>query len=221
MPPEGQIQPVVATPTLEIRTYHLTELRVSDPKADEPPVIEGYAAVFNQRSEDLGGFFELVRPGAFAKTIGEADVRALIQHDPSRVIGRSKNETLTLKEDIHGLRVKILPPDTSYARDLITSIKRGDIDQMSFGFETVRDEWLITKDEILRSLLEVRLFDVSPVTFPAYPQTSVGVRSKLVELQRERTAAPGQAAHPADAAQVMDQAVLDTLRRRVEIAERE
>ena len=217
--PEVLQQQQIGAPTWEIRYFPLTELRASDAANGEPPVIEGYAAVFNQRSEDLGGFFELIRPGAFTKTIGEADVRALIQHDPSRVIGRTKNDTLSLKEDIHGLRVKITPPDTSYARDLITSIKRGDIDQMSFGFETVRDEWLITKEEIVRSLLEVKLFDVSPVTFPAYPQTSVGVRSKLVELQRQRDAAPGQAAHPAAEA-IRVQAHMDMLRRRLQIADR-
>lgn len=219
MPEIQQQQPQIGAPTWEVRHFPLTELRVSDPQGDELPAIEGYAAVFNQFSEDLGGFRELVRPGAFAKTIQEHDIRALIQHDPSRVIGRTKNDTLTLKEDIHGLRVKITPPDTSYARDLIESIRRGDIDQMSFGFETVRDEWLITKDEITRSLMEVKLFDVSPVTFPAYPQTSVGVRSKLVELQQQRDAAPGQAAHPAaDALQV--QGHMDMLRRRLQIAER-
>ncbi|MFZ4773942.1 MAG: HK97 family phage prohead protease [Terrimicrobiaceae bacterium] len=204
----------------EIRTFTFHELRVVDGTADQPTLIEGYAAVFNALSEDLGGFREMIHPGAFAKTIKEADVRALINHDPAMVIGRTKNHTLTMKEDIHGLRVAITPPDTSYARDLVASLRRGDIDQMSFGFETVRDEWHITNDEVMRALVEVRLFDVSPVTFPAYPQTTVQVRSKATEMQRSHAIAPGQAAHPMGAEQAIEQA-LDIMLRQIEIAERE
>lgn len=203
----------------EIRTFTFHEVRVVDGTADQPTLIEGYAAVFNALSEDLGGFREMIHPGAFAKTIKEADVRALINHDPAMVIGRTKNNTLTMKEDIHGLRVAITPPDTSYARDLVASLRRGDIDQMSFGFETVRDEWHITNDEVMRALVEVKLFDVSPVTFPAYPQTTVGVRSKATEMQRSRLTAPGQAAHPVNAEQTEQE--LDIMLRLDEIAETE
>jgi HK97 family phage prohead protease len=205
--------------TRERRSFHLVELRVSEAAGDEPPAIEGYAAVFNAESEDLGGFREVIRPGSFKKTIGEADVRALINHDPTLVIGRTRAKTLDLREDIHGLRVKITPPDTSYARDLMESMRRGDIDQMSFGFETVRDEWHISGEEITRTLLEVRLFDVSVVTYPAYPQTSAQVRSHVSELQSQN-AAPPQEGHPAvDAVQA--QARRESQRRRLAIAEAE
>lgn len=205
--------------TRERRAFALTEIRVADAAGDEPPAIEGYAAVFNSESEDLGGFREVIRPGAFKKTIGEADVRALVNHDPSLVLGRSRANTLELKEDIHGLRVKIVPPATSYAHDLMESMRRGDIDQMSFGFETVRDEWHIAGDVITRTLLEVRLFDVSVVTYPAYPQTSAQVRSHVSELQAQH-AAPPQEGHPAaDAAQA--QARRESLRRRLKLAEAE
>ncbi len=159
----------------EIRTVPI-ELRV---EGDDNPKIVGHAAVFNKWSEDLGGFREKIASGAFTKTINEGDIRALFNHDPNFVLGRNKAGTLTLEEDKKGLKVSIEPPDTQWARDLTTSIERGDINQMSFGFRTVKDEWTTPKNgkENKRELLEVELFDVSPVTFPAYPQTDVGVRS--------------------------------------------
>ena len=142
--------------------------------------LTGYAAVFNRLSEDLGGFREKIAPGAFSKTIKESDIRALFNHDPNFVLGRTKNNTLSLMEDDRGLRVSIKPPDTTWARDLQLSIQRKDIDQMSFGFRVLRDkgEEVETDKEgnIVVTLKEVRLFDVSPVTFPAYPQTKISAR---------------------------------------------
>ena len=145
--------------------------------------ITGYAVVFNSLSEDLGGFKEKVDPGTFTKTIKGNDIRALKNHNDDYVLGRNKSETLALTEDKHGLAVDIIPPDTQWAKDLMISIDRGDIDQMSFGFSTISDRWE-TKDGIeIRTLEEVRLFDVSPVTFPAYPDTEVALRS--LEQHRE------------------------------------
>ena len=168
----------------EVRTVPI-ELRVEGD--DESKKITGHAAVFGKWSEDLGGFREKIREGAFSKTIKEADVRALFNHDPNFVLGRNKAGTLSLEEDKKGLAISIDPPDTQWARDLTTSIERGDITQMSFGFRTVKDQWTTPQDgkENQRELLEVELFDVSPVTFPAYPQTDVGMRSIDVdELNR-------------------------------------
>lgn len=143
----------------------------------EPPKIRGYAAVFNQLSEPIFGMFrERVLPGAFKKSLTK-DVRALVNHDSSQIIGRTKSGTLSLKEDDHGLHVDIVPPDTNLGRDTAESIKRGDLDQMSFGFRTITDRWLTENGEEVRELVEVDLFDVSVVAFPAYPQTSVDVRS--------------------------------------------
>lgn len=200
----------------ERRVYRACELRLNE-AAGAPPVIEGYAAVFDAASEDLGGFVEFVRRGAFAKTLSEADVRATQNHDHNIVLGRTKSGTLTLSEDTHGLRVKIVPPDTQAARDLMTLMRRGDVSQMSFMFETIRDQWVIEGDQIQRSLLEVRLHDVSVVTYPAYPQTSAEVRSRAQQMKT--TAAPGQAIHPAatpDGSQV--QAHLSNLIRELDIA---
>ena len=160
----------------EIRTVPI-ELRV---EGDDSPKIVGHAAVFGKWSEDLGGFREKIAPGAFSKTIQEGDVRALFNHDSNYVLGRNKAGTLSLEEDKKGLKVNIDPPDTQWARDLTTSISRGDITQMSFAFRTIKDMWTEPKKGQTvsqRELLEVELFDVSPVTFPAYPQTDVGVRS--------------------------------------------
>jgi len=185
----------------------------------EPAKIVGHAAVFNQLSNDLGGFREQIEPGAFAKTIREADVRALWNHDVNYVLGRTKNDTLRLREDERGLAFEILPPNTQWASDALVTLGRGDVDQASFGFKTVRDRWKDGEDRsIVRALVEVKLFDISPVTFPAYPQTSAQVRSKVHELQQS-TAAPGQGPHPADADDDRARARLDVLRRRVDLAE--
>jgi Escherichia/Staphylococcus phage prohead protease len=138
--------------------------------------IRGYAAIFNSLSVDLGGFREKIARGAFANSLSN-DVRALVDHDPSRIIGRSKAGTLAMREDAHGLAVTITPPDTSVGRDVVESIRRGDLDQMSFGFRTITDNWHRENGENIRELKAVELFDVSVVSFPAYEGTSVGVRS--------------------------------------------
>jgi HK97 family phage prohead protease len=167
-------------PELERRSFTIREIRASE--GDEPTVITGYAAVFNELSENLGGFYERIEQGAFAGTLESADVRALWNHDPNYPLGRTRAGTLELSEDETGLAFKIRPPDTSYAKDLLVSMRRGDVDQMSFGFRTIRDRWEQIGGQVIRTLLEVELFDVSPVTFPAYPQTSAAVRSKLEAL---------------------------------------
>lgn len=159
-----------------------SEIRVEG-EGDERK-ITGYAAVFNRKSEDLGGFVEIIRPGAFRKAIG-GDVRAMFNHDPNYVIGRTTNSTLALEENQKGLKFTAIPPDTQWARDLLTSIERGDISQCSFSFRVAKDgeKWTENKDgPALRELHELEYVgDVGPVTFPAYPQTSVQARSILTE----------------------------------------
>lgn len=162
---------------MERRTFIMKELRIA--KDDESPKIVGYAAVFNQLSDDLGGFRERVLPGAFEETIKADDIRALWNHDPNYVLGRNASGTLKLAEDEHGLRIEIDPPDTQWARDLLATMQRGDVDQMSFGFYTVSDDWRKEKGQVVRDLVKAKLFDVSPVTFPAYPQTVVHARDIL------------------------------------------
>ena len=140
--------------------------------------IVGYASVFNSLSQNLGGFVEQVAPGAFKKTILEADVRALFNHDPNFVLGRNKAGTLRMMEDGKGLAYEVDLPDTQQARDLAESMRRGDISQSSFGFRVIRDSWGVTGDDYpLRTLEEVALYDVSPVTYPAYTEASSALRS--------------------------------------------
>jgi len=149
---------------------------------DQKPAIEGYAAVFNEVA-DLGFFREVIKPGAFTRCLGDKpDVRCLFNHDPNMVLGRTLAGTLTLKEDSKGLFFRCEPPDTSYARDLMACIERGDVDQCSFAFSVEAENWQYSKNaegdrEALRELTDLNLYDVSPVTYPAYEGTSVGARA--------------------------------------------
>ena len=173
---------------LERRSLSAIELRAEPMDSGNGlPAIVGHAAVFEALSEDLGGFRERIEPGAFAATIAEDDIRALINHRDDYVLGRNRSQTLTLGEDDEGLTFRINPPDTSYARDLITSLERGDITGASIGFRTITDEWNLEDGEPVRTLRAVRLFDVSPVTFPAYPQTDLALRAlKTFQETRKR-----------------------------------
>lgn len=162
---------------MERRFFELTELR-ADTSGDAPAIV-GYAAVFNALSNELWGFREKIAPGAFAASVAEDDIRALWQHDTAHVLGRTKSGTLRLVEDEVGLQVRITPPDTQAGRDALISIGRGDVDAMSFGFRTLDDEWEEKADGlVVRTLKKAKLYEVSPVTFPAYSATTVGVRGE-------------------------------------------
>ena len=157
---------------IERRCLPASEVRID---GDASPRITGYAAVFDVWA-DIGGWFrEKIKPGAFAKTIKEADIRALMNHNENYVLGRNKAGTLMLREDDKGLAVEIDPVSSTWADDLMKSMRRGDINQMSFGFQVNKQELDYDNDE--RVLVDVSLFDVSVVTFPAYPTTSAQVRS--------------------------------------------
>lgn len=183
-PPELRARPMSGP---EQRSYPLQEMRVISEDGERK--IAGYAAVFNVLSVPLWGFRERIRPGAFKKTIEESDIRSLWNHDSSYVLGRKKAGTLRLWEDATGLGFEAIPPDTQWARDFMVSIERGDVDQASFRFMVVQEMWSTENGEIIRDLVEANLHEVSPVTFPAYPQTAVGLRSILgVELRDIDTA---------------------------------
>ena len=161
---------------LEYREFVL-ELRADENEKK----LKGYAAVFDKLSENLGGFREKIAKGAFAKTIEKADVRLLINHE-GLPLARTKSHTLALAEDNEGLRFEadldLSDPDV---QRIIPKLKRKDLNQMSFGFYTVSDKWEHPSEkstkESIRTLLEVDLYDISIVTYPAYPQTSVNIRS--------------------------------------------
>ena len=158
--------------TLETRA-----LREQPKLAAESRTLEGYAAVFNSEA-DIGGYFrEVIAPGAFGETIKESDVRALVDHDSGRLIGRKSNGTLRLVEDERGLKVEIDLPDTTDGRDVAALVERGDMDGMSFGFMVTHDEWDETSDPPTRTIHKVNLREVSAVTFPAYDDTTLALRT--------------------------------------------
>ena len=169
------------------------ELRVERrSEGDGPPVIVGYAALFDVLSEEMRGFRERIAPGAFAASLDAGDdVLGLFNHDPNFVLGRRSAGTLKVAEDDKGLRYEIQVPDTRAGEDVVNSIERGDIQGSSFGFVTIEDDWDETRT--VRELRQIALWDVSPVTYPAYAATNgqLGLRSRsrLVEAdQRQRMA---------------------------------
>lgn len=204
----------------EYRAFSLAEVEVRG-EADGRPKLVGHAAIFNTLSVNLGFYREKIAPGAFTKTIKEADIRALWNHDPNYVLGRTKSGTLKLAEDDKGLAIEIIPPDTQWARDLMETIRRGDVDQMSFGFRAIKEDWEGDINELVRVLKEVELLDVSPVTFPAYPATDIQVRSLLSILRGYLPTEPPLAGHSDAGDKDKALAGLQILRRRLEIAEKE
>lgn len=163
----------------KIERRFLSELR-AEGQGDEMSLV-GYAAKFGVESGDLGGFRETIMPGAFTRSLQSgADVRCLFNHDPSIVLGRTKNGTLTLEEDATGLRFRCVLPNTQAARDLHASVKRGDIDSNSFAFIPKEQTWEKASENgdmyASRKLMSVDLQDVSPVTYPAYPNTELSAR---------------------------------------------
>ena len=166
--------------TLERRTFDgSVEMRSTH---DGGSMAVGYAARFNTLSQNLGGFVESVEPTAFNQTIKEADIRALFNHDVNQVLGRLASDTLRLTVDEIGLRYEIDMPDTALGRDLTVLMARGDINGSSFGFRVIDDAWGETTDGFpQRSLKQVALRDVGPVTFPAYTSSDVALRSLAEE----------------------------------------
>lgn len=167
----------VLTPEREERQLAKLEIRSAD---DGATVISGYATVYNYPysiagGPDAGGFTEVVSRGAAAKSAQEADVRLLVDHT-GVPLARTKSGTLTLESDDIGLRVSAeLDPSNPMAAQVRSAMERGDLDQMSFAFKVLRDEW--SADYTKRTISEVKLYDVSLVTFPANPATVAKLRS--------------------------------------------
>lgn len=156
---------------------------------NEKMIVEGYALRFNTLSNDLGGFVETISPQAL-EDADLSDVRCLIDHDPSKVLGRTTSETLSLKVDDEGLYFRCRLPDTSYSRDLYENIRLGNINQCSFGFVLDEDgDTVERRDDGLfkRTLNRIRsLFDVSVVTYPAYNDTDVAPALRSIEKVKEK-----------------------------------
>jgi len=209
-------------PSAELRSYEMTGVEV---RADgEQPVITGYAAVYNRRSVMLWDFQEEILTGAFASTLKRnPDVRALWQHDPAAVLGRTTNETLRVWEDDTGLGFELRPPATQVGRDAVELIRRGDVNQMSFGFTMVPEgqKWFTDESGLLvRQVVEVdNLMEVSPVTFPAYPDTTATLRSLLRNAPDwvQRALLPNGVDPSSTDDSMTARARLDLLRREIEL----
>lgn len=144
-------------------------------------ILKGYAIVFNARSEDLGGFVERIAPSAVVRTLrSRDDVLALHSHATAQLLGRRKTGTLKLAADQRGLAVEIDPPATPTGREVGELVRRGDLDAMSFGFIVPEggDEVTIEGEQIVRTVKEMILLEVSVVSGPAYPQTSIGMHGR-------------------------------------------
>lgn len=175
----------------ERRRFEMRDVEVRQPAGDGEPIgFSGHAAVFNSKTwigSRSYGFWEQVSPGAFRKTISEHDIRFLIDHIPRLVLSRNRAGTLRLSEDDVGLVTDADMDPTSYARDLAISLANGTINQMSFSFEPIKEEWEILDDgSELRTLKEVKLWDVSAVTYAAYEDTDASLRSLGLEILSER-----------------------------------
>jgi HK97 family phage prohead protease len=169
------------------KRFFTIETRVK--KKGKRNVVEGHAAVYGKLSEDLGGFREMIQPGAFDSVLGN-DVRAFFNHDPNFLLARTSSGTLRLSTDKKGLKYEFDVPDTTAGRDLLVSMKRGDITQSSFAFQVETDSWKDTSKGEIRTIEKVsRLFDVSPVSIPAYPDTNdlaIAQRSRMINKDKNK-----------------------------------
>ncbi len=165
-------------------TTHKKELRFSAQlrKAKEGRKLGGYAARFNERSLDLGGFVEQLLPGCFAACLQtDTEIRALCDHDQTKILAKRSNGSLRISEDSQGLAVEFDVPATSYGDDLIACCDAGLVNQMSFGFFCLEDRWENLQENgkpvVLRSVVRADLFEITATSVPAYPSTSLAMRS--------------------------------------------
>lgn len=155
-------------------------------KASGNKTLHGYAAVFNSEA-NLGSFSEVIRPGAFAKSLATgSNVRALYHHDGTALLGTTRGGTLQLREDAHGLAFQLALPDTTHGRDLAILVDRGDVQHCSFGFRVADggDRWEHRGTTLVRELLSVELAEITLTADPAYSDTSVALRSRPFDMHQ-------------------------------------
>ncbi|HDL5186380.1 TPA: HK97 family phage prohead protease [Mannheimia haemolytica] len=165
------------------------EIRSATLSADkDSQKLVGYVVQWNKDSEVLWGeYIERFAPNAFTESLKSGkDVRALFEHDHTKLLGRTSSGTLTLEEDNIGLRFELLPPDTQTGRDLLVSVERGDISGMSFGFRTVKNEWDFSVEPNTRTVLQAELVEITVTSIPAYPDSSLEI------LKRSQAVAKGK-----------------------------
>ena len=158
------------------------ETRATDVSANNKKFI-GQPVVYGARSENLGGFVEIINHGAFAEQLAtNPDVRALVEHDQKLILGRTKSGTLKLVDNAFDLQVEIDPPDTQATRDLMVSVERGDISGMSFAFSVPEggDNWDFDQTPALRTVNKAILHEVTITSLPAYQATNVQVAQRTL-----------------------------------------
>jgi HK97 family phage prohead protease len=163
----------------EMRQLRTVGTKFQTREDDGKLFIEGYFAVFNSNYEIAPGMSESIAPGAFDNTLS-GDIRALINHDTTLVLGRTKARTVELRTDAHGLWGKIeINPKDGDAMNLYARVERGDVDQCSFGFDIISQETDFRDDGSVHwTITEVELYEISPCTFPAYEETNISARAK-------------------------------------------
>lgn len=175
----------------DIRQVRSTQTNFTTREDSNDLIIEGYFAVFNSNYEIYAGMSESIAPGAFKNTLAD-DIRALVNHDSTLVLGRTSAHTLELREDEHGLWGRIvINPNDSDAVNLYERVKRGDVSQCSFGFDILSEETEFSDNGDVHWIIkEVKLYEVSCCTFPAYEQTNIDARSaeKAILQQRKNEA---------------------------------
>lgn len=179
--------------SVEFRTFEVGEL-CSEKKAGSPegalPTLFGYAAVYNQLSREMGPpgrkFKERILPGAFAEALkNNADIRALLNHNPDLIFGRTTSGTMRVRDDpAKGLYFEIDPANTAAGRDAVELVSRKDVDKMSFGFRNAKDRWVTENGQRIREITSADPFDLSPTAFEAYGGTSVALRSMVRSISR-------------------------------------
>lgn len=172
--------------TRQVRTIS-TQFAARDGEGDGAPHISGYFALYNSIYEIAPGMTESIAPGAFSRTLS-GDIRALVNHDTTLVLGRTKVKTLELREDERGLWGDVtINPNDGDAMNLYERVKRGDVDQCSFGFAIVSEETDFRDDGSVHwTITDVTLFEVSACTFPAYEETSLSARSAERDALQKR-----------------------------------
>ena len=194
------------------RRFMTVEFRAEEEEGKR--VLSGYAAVYNKLSEDLGGFVEVIRPGAFRKVLeSQPSVLALFNHDESLILGATDNNSLALSDDDTGLWFRSQLPDTPTADEVWSLVRGGYLGKCSFAFVVGEEEWGELEGRVLRQIHDVAgLYDVSVVSRPAYVNTSVSARA----LEKAKEVKESGSEGTDDGSQTVAQE-LDALKREIEI----